>query len=165
VKKHNRELEIDEDIALERKNWILQRIAWVLMALLVLAALLGFTGDGGLTGISKRTAGSKADGLEIDYERFLRYKAPTELLVTFYAAAGPSRHELHFSKGFYEKIQVEQVIPEPLEVYTHEQGITYRFSDNVSSVTFYLKPKRIGSITHTVSAGGPGISFSQFVYP
>ena len=48
MKKHNQELEIDEDIALENKSWTAERVAWVLMGLLLLAVLLGFTGNGGL---------------------------------------------------------------------------------------------------------------------
>lgn len=167
MKKHNQELEIDEDIKLESRNWAVERVAWVLMALVVLAALLGFTGNGGLKGINQMTAGSQAQGITVEYERYLRRKAPSELKVTLYAAAISPEKELQFSKEFYEKVQVEQVVPEPSKVYTHEQGITYTFSEAgaTTSILFYLKPKQMGNLELSLKADGRSLTISQFVYP
>ncbi|WP_018478209.1 hypothetical protein [Pontibacter roseus] len=167
MRKHNQELEIDEDIELERKNWAVERVAWVFMAIVVLAALLGFTGNGGLKGINLLTAGSQADGVEVEYERYLRRKAPSELKVTLYPTATSPERELQFSKDFYDKVQVEQVVPEPSEVYTHEQGITYTFSGagSTSPIIFYLKPKHMGSLEVSLKTGEKSLAISQFVYP
>jgi hypothetical protein len=167
MKKHKGELEIDEDIELERTNWVVQRIAWVLMALVVLAALLGFTGSGGIKGITQFTAGSQADGLELAYDRFLRRHNPSEIQVTLYPMRDASFQELHFNKDFQEKLHVEQVIPEPAEVYSHAQGITYSFkgTDSPSTIIFYIKPKHIGSLDLHITGSWPKVAFSQFVYP
>lgn len=167
MKKHNQELEIDEDIKLESANWLVQRIAWVLMALVVVAVLLGFTGNGGLTGINKRTAGSQATGIEVEYDRYLRREAPTEIKVILFATASEAAKELQFSKDFYDRIQVEQVVPEPTEVTTDDSGITYKFAGTatVMPITFYLQPKYMGTQAIRVQAGERSVSFSQFVYP
>jgi hypothetical protein len=163
MKKHRGELDIDEDIQLESTNWKVQRVAWVLMALFVLAALLGFTGDGSLNNLNTKTA--KAEGLELEYERFMRRDAPAEIKLKI-----PVRQDelsLQFGKDFYEKLQVEQVIPDPTEVYTHEQGITYRFAATQApnSVTFYFKPKGIGRMHLQVSTESGRLSVSQFIHP
>lgn len=163
MKKHRGELDIDEDIKLESSNWKVQRVAWVLMALFVLAALLGFTGDGSLNDFNTKTA--KTEGLEVEYERFMRRDAPAEIKLKI-----PVRQQeltLQFSQDFYEKLHVEQVVPEPTEVYTHEQGITYRFAATQAptSVTFYFKPKGMGRMHLEVSTQTSRLSISQFIHP
>jgi hypothetical protein len=167
MKKHNQELEIDEDIVIENRSWTAERVAWVLMAILLLAVLLGFSGNGGLKGINKRIAGSQATGIEVEYDRYLRREAPTEIKVTLYAPAAETAKELQFSNDFYDKVQVEQVIPEPTEVSTHENGITYKFAGTatIMPITFYLQPKHMGTQEIQVQAGERSVSFSQFVYP
>lgn len=168
MRKHNQELEIEEDIQLERRNWAAERIGWLVMTVLVLAALLGFSGgNGGVKGINQQTAGSPSEGIEIEYDRFLRRQAPAELKVTLYATNPGADRALHFSKDFYERVHVEQVVPEPTEVYTHEQGITYTFAGagSTTPILFYLEPKHMGSQEIRLRAGDKSLSFSQFVYP
>jgi hypothetical protein len=167
VKKHRGELDIDEDIQLESTNWKVQRVAWVFMAFIVLAALLGFTGDGGIGNLQSLKAGDSAEGLEVEYERFVRRSAPAEIKVKLAPSTSDSRTELHLSKEFYEKIQVDRIVPEPSEVYTHEQGITYRFTtaNQPFSVTFYLTPKGMGSLPLQFSTAEKKVAITQFIYP
>jgi len=40
------DLEIDEDLSFQRREWRVQRGGWVVMAVLILLALLGLTGRG-----------------------------------------------------------------------------------------------------------------------
>ena len=167
MKKHNQELEIDEDIVIENRTWTAERVAWVLMGILLLAVLLGFTGNGGLTGINKRMVGSQSTGIAVEYDRFLRREAPAEIRVTLFATSSEAARELQFSRDFFEKVQVDQVVPEPAQVTTHESGITYKFAGTSPTmpITFYLQPKYMGSQEIRVQADGRSVSFSQFVYP
>ncbi|PKV75777.1 hypothetical protein [Pontibacter ramchanderi] len=167
MKKHRGELEIDEDIQLESTNWKVQRVAWVLMSLFVLAALLGFTGDGGIGNFQSIKAGDSADGLEVEYERFLRRSAPAEIKVSLQAAPSDTLTDLRISKNFYEKIKVDQVVPEPAEVYTSEEGITYSFTTDKQpfTVTFYLTPKGMGSLPLLFSSSEKQVAITPFIYP
>jgi hypothetical protein len=167
VKKHRGELDIDEDIELESANWKVQRVAWVLMAIFVLAALLGFTGDGGIGNLQSLKAGDSTEGLEVEYERFVRRSAPAEIKVKLHPSASGSLTDLQISKDFYEKLQVDKVVPEPAEVYTHEQGITYRFTsaNQPFSITFYLTPKGMGSLPLHFSTAQKQVNITQFIYP
>nr|WP_255594102.1 hypothetical protein [Pontibacter sp. HSC-14F20] len=152
---------------MESANWKVQRFAWVIMALVVVAALLGFTGDGGIAKLQHLKAGDAAQGLEVEYERFLRRTAPAEIKVNLAPSTDNSLTELHFNKKFYEDIEVDNIVPEPSEVYTHEQGITYRFTtaNQPFSVTFYLTPKGIGSLPLHIATDKKKVAITQFIYP
>lgn len=167
MKKHRGELEIDEDIQLESTNWKVQRVAWVIMALVIIAALLGFTGDGGIGNLQSLKAGDSAEGLEVEYERFLRRSAPAEIKVKLAPSTSDFRTDLHISQDFYEKLQIDKVVPEPSEVYTHEHGITYRFTtaNQPFVVTFYLTPKGMGSLPLHFSTNEREVAITQFIYP
>ena len=103
----------------------------------------------------------------MEYDRYLRRQAPTEVKVTLTAPASETAKELQFSRDFYDKVQVEQVVPEPTNVMTHESGISYQFAGTASRmpITFYLRPKHMGTQVIQVQAGKSRVSFSQFVYP
>ena len=145
---------------------MLQRVGWVLMLLVVVAALLGFLGGGGLAGISTGKAGGQAAGMELEYERFLRWEAPATLKVTLFDAQAPEQ-KLRFSKDFYEHLQVEQVIPEPKEVHLGKEHITYTFNSEggKARILFYLKPQGPAQMETTVDNGRSKITISQIIYP
>lgn len=44
--RQNHQLEVGEDVKFQNRWWVFERIAWVFMALLLLAALLGLLGPG-----------------------------------------------------------------------------------------------------------------------
>jgi hypothetical protein len=66
------DLEIPEDLPFQRREWVAERVAWAVMALLIAGALLGFFGTGPL---SRTTAGDEAGPLWLEYERFARLLA------------------------------------------------------------------------------------------
>ncbi len=163
MKKHNQELDIDEDLVLERRTWAFERTGWLFMLLFVLAALLGFTGRGGIATINDQTAGSKAAGIEVKYERFLRREAPANLQVRLYG----QENQVRFSKEFYEKVRVEQVVPEPELVHVTDESIIYTFEKEAEQalLAFYLKPQKSGSLHITIANSNTQLNLSQFVYP
>ena len=69
------DLEIAQDLAFQRREWTIQRVAWAVMALVALAGLLGLFGGAGP--LTRAAAGNGA--LRLDYARFERKHAPTEL--------------------------------------------------------------------------------------
>lgn len=167
MKKHRGELEIDEDIQLESTNWKVQRVSWVIMALIVVAALLGFTGNGGIGNLQRLKAGDSAEGLEIEYERFLRRGAPSEIKVKLAPSTNDSLTDLRISKDFYEKLEIDKIVPEPSQVYTHKQGITYRFvsAHEPFTVIFYLKPAGMGSLPLQFATSKKQVAITPFIYP
>lgn len=66
------ELETSQDIDLQSRAWAVQRVGWGVIALTVLAALLGLFGPGLF---NNATAGSKEAPLWLEYKRFGRFQS------------------------------------------------------------------------------------------
>lgn len=167
MKKHNHELEIDEHPKLEKKSWTAQRVGWFLMFLVIVAALLGFTGRGGLAGLNHINKSTSSQSLQLEYNKFQRDQVTDELKIKLQQLQTPSS-TITFSKAFYEKMRVVQVVPEPdnVEINANEIKYTFNISQPEGSIIFYTKPMHVGSLYITVK--GPDqepVPVSMFVYP
>ena len=102
-------LDLDEHMPFQRRSWRAQRIAWVAMALILLAALLGAFGRGPL---SDARAASDDGSLSVRYDRIARNQAPLELRVRFADRwSGPTT--LWVSTDYLERLRVKAITPEP----------------------------------------------------
>src|SRR5437763_389442 len=61
------DLEVGQDLDFLRRAWVLQRVGWGVLALLVLAAVLGLVGPGPLC---RAVEADSAGLLRLEYERF-----------------------------------------------------------------------------------------------
>jgi hypothetical protein len=162
------DLEIDQDLDFQQRSWMVQGIGWVVMPLIVLAALLGLLGSGPL---SSATAGSEAGPLWLEYDRFGHHQGPMTLRFHLGAkAVSEGMARLWLSQDYVEKIQIEQVTPEPERVEMSSGGLTYIFPvtepNQEMIVTFYLKPDKFGPLTGQVGlVEGQSLHFNQFIYP
>ena len=161
-------LQVEEDIGFERKEWKVERIAWLVMLLVVLAATAGLFGNGLLS----RTTKSTSDGqLEIAYQRFARSGGRTTLEVT--VAPGVSQEDevkVLVSRGYLSRFQIRQVTPEPDSAESSGDSLAFVFkvgdSRSPLEVEFNLEAEAAGRTRGTVAVGeGPALRFSQFVYP
>lgn len=146
----------------------LQRIAWAVMAALVLLALAGAFGGGWLA----QAQVAAADGsLTLDYDRVLRADAPTQLRLTLSRSASAGEiAELTLPSGYLEQIQVDAIVPPPLRARSGPDGITYAFgiaSDGAPvAVVLSVTPRRAGLVHPSVAlAGGPPVAFRQLILP
>lgn len=161
-------LEIGQDLDFQRKEWRLQRIGWVVMALLILASLLGLTGSGLL---ARATAGDAGSPLQLEYSRFDRLDAPTtlDLEIAGEAVTG-ERVELRVDRAYLQDVQVEQVVPEPEEVRSAGDRLTYVFGVDEPGqplmITFDLRHTTFGTKSGQVGLGDESVlNFGQFVFP
>jgi hypothetical protein len=70
------DLEIQQDLNYQRREWRIQRLGWVVMRLVILAALLGLLGNGPL---SKASVTATDGSLRLDYHRCWHYRNPMTL--------------------------------------------------------------------------------------
>src|SRR5919106_6001727 len=70
-------LQIDQDLAYQQREWLVERVGWIVMLLLIVAAAAGIFGNGVLS----RASVSDGKQLRIEYERFAHYLTPTSLKV------------------------------------------------------------------------------------
>ena len=162
------DLELEEDIGFQRRDWAVRHIAWAVLALVFLAALLGIFGNGIL---SKATLGDDGMPLQVEYERFGRHKAPMDLKMRLGPeAVQEGKVRLWLERSYLNTMQVETIVPQPGSVESGANHLIYVF--NVSSsnfpveVTFLMQSESIGRQTGRLGLeGGPSLSFSQFIYP
>jgi hypothetical protein len=165
---HSSDLELNQDLAFERRTWTVERVAWVIMALIGLAALAGLLGPGPL---SETTVGERDGPLWLEYSRFGRFKAPLTLRVH----VGPNTGQqgpllVWLSREYLEGVRVEQVSPQPGQVEAGPEQLTYVFARNEpqrsTAITFAIETEQIGRQRGCVGLiNGPALCFRQFIYP
>jgi hypothetical protein len=153
-------MEIDVDVNFQRRAWVVQRVGWVLIAIVLGIAALGFFG----TGLVSR-ASAQADGLRLEYDRFARFKQPTK--IQFSLDAAKADIQLALSRRYLESVQIEQITPEPSKVESAGEWLIYHFAgQGPLSVTFHVKPDDFGGLSGAAqTSDGHAVVFRQFVYP
>lgn len=163
------DLEVDQDLDYEKRAYNVRRVAWWLMALIVLAALAGLFGSGPL---SHARAGEAGDPLSLEYGRFARLTAPATLEIHLSpqaAAAGEAR--IWIDRRYLQDMQIEDMVPEPERVEAGADRLVFVFplatgSPGATSFELHLQAQRVGSLHGRVGLeGGPSLDFHQFVYP
>jgi len=157
-------LEIDEKLSLQRREWRVQRVAWVFLYALLAAIAFGLVGGGPL---SKADAGSGQAGLRMEYERFLRYQAPNTLRLTLQSEA-PTL-ELRLDSAYVQDVELRTISPRPQRVVAHDGFLSFEFLAQSGAnipVSIELHPEQIGPAAGWVAVGDkPKVHFRQFVYP
>lgn len=120
TRKHG--LQVEEDRPWQEKFWTAQRVGWLLMAVLVVAALLGATGKGG----PLASASVKADGGVLNYPRITRWQS-NEQLVARLPASASGEVGIELSRPFVELFSIESIEPEPSEVEATAAGHRFTF--------------------------------------
>src|SRR5688572_4253605 len=162
------DLEINHDLNFERRSWKVERVAWVVAALILLAALLGFLGPGPL---GKATAASPDKSISLDYYRMERHQAPAQWRLQIdgkLAKQGELRLWVH--RRFVEAIATLQIDPEPESVEIQDERFVYAFkalkAPPIIKVFFRFEPNKIGRTPAQLGiVDGPAVEFSQFYLP
>lgn len=155
-----RTLEIDEDLAFQRREWFGQRIGIAILGLFVTAALLGFTGSGGV--LNHATAGQR-DGVYVEYDRVVRRGAKTTLTLHFHRDP-PGFIQFWVSAPYLADVNIESVAPVPQTVTAEESRHVYtiRAASPDVSVALEMEHKTWGTLDAEVGiVGGPSVRFSQ----
>jgi len=162
------DLEINQDLKFEKRSWKVERVAWVIAALILLAALLGFLGPGPL---GKATAASTDKSLSLDYFRVERYEAPVELRFRVAGVlAKDGKLQLWLHRDFVEALEIKQIDPKPESVEISGERFIYAFktadAPPTIKVFFHAQPNKFGRTPAQVGVvNGPEIQFSQFYMP
>ncbi|MCM8748094.1 hypothetical protein NET02_02945 [Thermomicrobiaceae bacterium CFH 74404] len=162
------DLEIEEDLEFQRAMWRVQKIGWVVIGIIVVAALLGLFGNGPL---SRAVAGQAGLRFRVEYERFARYKAPMSMTIRIEpGVAQQGRVRVWVAREYLEAIAIQQIVPEPVEVLSQEDGTTYVIQvadpSKPASVTFDAQPDQFGLQTIRIQVqDGQPLRFRQLIYP
>jgi hypothetical protein len=163
-----KEIEVGEDLEFQQRSWVVQRIGWVVIALVIIAALLGLFGAGPL---SQATVGNEGDALRLAYDRFERTKSPATLHVYLAPGiAGEGQVRLWISRDYLKGVLVQQVTPPPAQVEIGPDRLIYTFrvadAAQPALVTFDLEMVQSGRLFGQMGlAEEAPLRFWQWVYP
>jgi hypothetical protein len=161
-------LQIDEDLAFQRRSWTVQRLGFALMGLVLVGALFGVLGAEGPLAESE----AHAEGLSVRYARFGRRLTSSTLEVS----VDPSRARegvvsLWVSADYLDTMAAQRVSPRPRAVVAGGDRTIYTFDVSAAAsrpvrITFDLKPRAL--FRHAGRIGldaGAELPITTFVYP
>ena len=156
-----RTIEIDEDLSFQRKEWVAQRVGIGVLALFLIAAVLGFTGSGGP--FSRAETSDASGALRVEYERIVRRGAQST--ITLHSRGGkPGPRSFWVSTDYFKSIDLELVVPDPEAVTAEGDRYVYtiRSTRSDATVTVHVRPTRVGWIEVDVGVvDGPSVRFHQ----
>lgn len=136
-------LEIDVDPAFQERWWRVERVAYLLMGALVIAALCGLTGAGGPLSRGQVQAG----GATIDYPRIARWQSAEDASIRF-APDTTGEVDVLLSTRFAEAFDVEGVQPQPVSAGSTAAGHRLTFDLGTArgskTVVLSLRPAHPG---------------------
>ncbi len=120
-----------EDPSTRLKEWRVQRVGWVVLALVVVLALAGLFGTGPLSWSSV----SADDGsVVVDYSRFGRDGGPTTLDVRVAPAAVDGDQVLVWvGHDLLRGLEIQQITPEPSSQTTVDGGVVLTFDVEIGA--------------------------------
>lgn len=161
------DMEIDQDLKVQRWSWKFERAGWAAIALVLVLAMLGVFSTGPL---SAATAGSLDDGIEASYQRFLRTNGEASLDIEI--APDQIREgafTLWIGTEYLEKTSQMVIEPEPESIRLDGDRQVLTFPATPSGpvrISISYQPETIGRLAVAIGiVDGPTVSFTQFCYP
>ena len=157
--------DIEEDPIFQQWNWRAQLLGWTLLGLLIVAGLAGWVGAGPLSSVEVR--GGK--GLEVEYERFVRHGAETEIRVKV-GQPPPGSVRIAIDREYLDTLTLQQVVPSPTRVQASGKDLVDLFEhvgNGPLEATFVLQPEDVGAHAARIAIDDDSarVSIWQFTYP
>ena len=148
-----------------RRGWRFERAGWVAMAVAALAGAAGLLGGSGVLSHAQGAAGAD---LTIRYLRFVRARAPHELVVQWRPSEATAT--LWVARSYLDSVAVQEILPSPESVAAGPDRIHYTFHAREPGtplqVRFTTLPTRAGRVAGRIGAGEElDVEFRQFVFP
>ena len=160
-------LEAGQDLAFERRWWVVQRASWAAMVIVLAAGLGGACGRGPLC--RSRHANS---GVVVELPRVGRFNfgAEMKLHVTSDAMSDAPDLRIRVPVEFARCAGIERTTPRAVSEALTGADLVYTFSrgtpeDTPVQVLFHLRPVALGPCSARIVAGGVGLQVTHFVLP
>lgn len=160
------DLQINQDMDFQQKEWSFERWGWIVMTVLAVLALLGLFGQGLL---SNTTAENET--IQVKYGRFERLLAPAQYEIEIDPQqASNGELKLQVNRKLLSFYKIEKITPEPESEEITPEQIIYAFQfqqgNEPLKVTFDLQGNLTGIPQGEIGIeNGPSVEISQFIYP
>ena len=154
-------LEIQQDPPFQDREWRIQKVGWVLMALLLISALAGLTGRGPLADAEQSNGGAV-----LQYDRITRHFSKTQIRLRLQQpVTGPL--EVWMTRAYLDGLTVDDITPEPDSMSASADRVWFSFSARGPLlITFQVEPDAM-LMRHAEIGLSTGARFRlrQFVLP
>lgn len=155
------ELELDDDPAFQLRFWKVQRMAWGFFALILVFALAGGAGAGGVLADRRAALGAEA---EIVYPAVARWRTSSSLRLR---SEGARPLQVEFDRAFLDLYAFDQVTPAPERSELVGDGVRMSFAAQKGGWIYIdISPRRPTLAQRVgVSVGGHTFRYSAVVLP
>jgi hypothetical protein len=154
--------QINENHRFQAWFWAVQRVAWVGFGVLVVAALLGFTGGGG-----RYAQGHIADEfMTLTYPAVTRRRA--EAVLDIVITGTQPQTFVQFDAGFQDAFSVISMVPPASSAVATQTGTTYSFDlswPGPKLLRLGLSGRVVGIADYTVVVDGRAVALSSLILP
>lgn len=157
------QLELDEHRSFQEKVWTVQRWAWIGYGLIIMAALLGFAGEGGLFSRSQIRAGTT----EIDVPRIARWQTGETISISL-AASSETERRILLSPELGRQLAIEGAQPQPLRstaTAAGEELVVLVRPGEPGTVRIRIKPDTPGVLRGTIAIDGAAAAVTLIILP
>ncbi len=155
-------LQLDERRDFQRKFWTLERMAWLVFAVLVASALAGLCGGSGYFSRQSLAAG----GALVDLPRISRWQGNEYIALQLPGGEGP--HTIVLGGEFGEYFLIERTQPAPARSRATSSGLEMEFAgsgEGPSRVMIEVGPSRPGFASVVVAVAGHRAAAGVLVLP
>lgn len=157
---------LGQDLVWQSRMWVVERIGWGVMLIVLICASVGLFGHGPLS-----TAVVEQTSLRAEYERFARYRAPMNLRL-FLAPTVQKQGLLTvwLSNEYLRHVEVVGTQPAAKRTDLSSDGVRFIFSaeeeSSTKTIIFHLRPDRVGAIAGSLAIDDEqAITVAHFIYP
>lgn len=158
------DLELEEDLRLQRRMWFVERGGWLGTVCVLAIACSGLLGHGPLS-----TETLAAPGLRLEHQRYQRHETDARLVLRLPSGAA-GRVQVWLDNRYLERVAIERILPEPVQHAAAGERTVFTFARERPglplTLTFQLRPDTYGWLDGKLGLpGGPELAWHELVYP
>lgn len=153
----------------QERVWVASRVAWTIMALVLLLAAAGLFGDGPL---AHRRATAPDDSFSVQYERFQRRDATTQMILRAAGRDADGAVRICLERGFTTDWRVVRTLPAAVREVGTDDGVCLHFPVGAGlgpppPVTITAQPRAMSYATRGSlrANGGVPLALNAWVWP
>lgn len=152
-------LELEDDIGLHKKGWLIQAIGWSIFFIILLLAVAGLFGTGPL---SYTTISQNSD--QIEYERFLRFESESEMVIRLNGLSDTVH--IKVPTAYDDYIDIVRITPLPFKNEIIAGNTVYSFlARKNATVHVTIMAKKSGYFKGEIIADDSKFQLVHLIYP